>query len=79
MSSYCSLRKWSQLGMVMQACNWSTWQAEARRSKVQGQPELYSETWAKKLKIREVALVWCMKDPEVDFQTEISKMSIASL
>jgi hypothetical protein len=33
-----------KLGMVVQACNASTWEGEAVRSQVPGQPELHSET-----------------------------------
>jgi hypothetical protein len=39
-----------ELGKVVQAYNPSTWEAEAERSRVQGQPELHSESISKNCK-----------------------------
>jgi hypothetical protein len=46
------------LDVVVQACNPSTWEAEARELQVQGQPMVYSETQAKTKQTRH-----CDKNP----------------
>jgi hypothetical protein len=46
------------LDVVVQACNPSTWEADARELQVQGQPMVYSETQAKTKQTRH-----CDKNP----------------
>jgi hypothetical protein len=44
----CSNKNTLELGMMIHACNLSTWEAEAGGSIVQGQPGLYSENLSQK-------------------------------